>query len=75
MYVGNNLTAYLEGTLHLFFARDCQPTGHAPNPDEVRSVERMTVAQALSSARAGEFESSIVTLAVLMADARGWLHG
>ena len=75
MYVGNNLTAYLEGTLHLFFARDCRPTGHAPNPDEVRSVERMTAAQALSSARAGEFESSTVTLAVLMADARGWLHG
>lgn len=75
MYVGNNLTAYLEGSLHLFFARDCRPTGETPNPDEIRAIERMSVTQALSSARGGEFESSVVTLAVLMADARGWLHG
>ncbi len=33
----------------------------------------MSVTQALSSARGGEFESAVVTLAILMADARGWL--
>lgn len=73
MYVGNNLTAYLEGTLHVFFAADCRPTGRTPDPDEVRSVERLSVTQALTSARTGEFESSVVTLAILMADSRGWL--
>ena len=75
MYAGNNLTAYLEGTLHLFFARDCQSTDQRPDPDEIQAVERMSVTKALSSARAGEFESAVVTLAILMADARGWLIG
>jgi len=73
MYAGNNLTAYLEGTLHLYFAKDCQGTERRPDPDEIQAVERMSVTQALSSARAGEFESAVVTLAILMADARGWL--
>ena len=73
MYAGNNLTAYLEGTLHLFFAKECQPTERRPNPDEIQSVERISVTSALSSARGGEFESAVVTLAILMADARGWL--
>ena len=75
MYAGNNLTAYLEGTLHLFFAKECQPTERRPNPDEIQSVERISVTSALSSARGGEFESAVVTLAILMADARGWLVG
>ena len=73
MYAGNNLTAYLEGTLHLYFARDCRPTGRQPDPDEIISVERMSATQALACARSGEFESTVVTLAILMADARGWL--
>jgi len=73
MYAGNNLTAYLEGTLHLFFTKDCRPTGRNPDPDEIQSVERMSVTQALANARAGAFESTVVTLAILMADARGWL--
>ncbi len=75
MYAGNNLTAYLEGTLHLFFAKDCSATDLRPDPDEVQGVERMSVTQALARARSGEFESSVVTLAILMADARGWLVG
>jgi ADP-ribose pyrophosphatase len=75
MYAGNNLTAYLEGTLHVFFTNDCRPTDRRPNPDEVRSVERMSVTQALANARSGAFESTVVTLAILMADARGWLVG
>ena len=75
MYAGNNLTAYLEGTLHLFFAKDCRPTDRRPDPDEIVAVERMSVTQALARARAGEFESTVVTLAILMADARGWLVG
>jgi len=75
MYTGNNLTAYLEGTLHLFFGRDCQATERRPDPDEVQAVERMSVTEALSRARAGEFESAVVTLGILMADARGWLVG
>lgn len=75
MYAGNNLTAYLEGALHLFFTKDCRPTGRRPDPDEIQSVERMSVTQALASARAGTFESTVVTLAILMADARGWLVG
>jgi len=73
MYAGNNLTAYLEGTLHLFFARECRPTDRRPDPDEILDVERMSVTEALSRARAGEFESAVLTLAILMADARGWL--
>src|SRR5437867_7170112 len=75
MYTGNNLTAYLEGTLHLFFGRDCQATERRPDPDEIQAVERMSVTEALSRARAGEFESAVVTLGILMADARGWLVG
>lgn len=75
MYAGNNLTAYLEGTLHLFFAKEARPTNRAPDPDEIAGVERMSVTQALSRARGGEFESTVVTLAILMADARGWLIG
>ena len=73
MYAGNSLTAYLEGTLHLFFAKGCQPTERRPDPDEIQAIERMSVTQALARARAGEFESAVVTLAILMADARGWL--
>jgi len=73
MYAGNNLTAYLEGTLQLYFARDCRPTGRRPDPDEIISVERMSATQALARARSGEFESTVVTLGILMADARGWL--
>ncbi|MGI0150094.1 MAG: NUDIX hydrolase [Thermoplasmata archaeon] len=75
MYAGNNLTAYLEGTLHLFFTKECQPTDRRPDPDEIQAVERMSVTQALANARAGTFESAVVTLAILMADARGWLVG
>jgi ADP-ribose pyrophosphatase len=75
MYAGNNLTAYLEGTLHLFFTKDLRPTNRRPDPDEVQSVERMSVTQALANARSGAFESTVVTLAILMADARGWLVG
>jgi len=75
MYAGNNLTAFLEGTLHLFFTKDCRPTDRRPDPDEIHSVERMSVTQALANARAGTFESAVVTLAILMADARGWLVG
>jgi ADP-ribose diphosphatase len=75
MYAGNNLTAYLEGMLHLFFTKDPRPTGRRPNPDEVVSLERMSVTQALAEARSGAFESTVVTLAILMADARGWLVG
>jgi len=73
MYAGNSLTAYLEGTLHLFFTRDCRPTARKPDPDEIQAVERMSVTQALANARAGTFESAVLTLAILMADARGWL--
>src|SRR2546430_4894623 len=70
MYAGNNLTAYLEGTLHLFFARDCQSTDQRPDPDEIQAVERMSVTQAPRSARAVEVESSAATLAILLADER-----
>jgi len=73
MYTGNSLTGYLEGMLHLFFTRDPRPTGRRPNPDEVASLERVSVTQALADARSGAFESTVVTLAILMADARGWL--
>ena len=75
MFAGNSLTAYLEGTLHLFFTRECVPTDRRPDPDEIQSVERMSVTQALANARAGAFESAVLTLAILMADARGWLVG
>jgi ADP-ribose pyrophosphatase len=73
LFAGNSLTGYLEGTLHLFFTRDCRPTDRRPNPDEIDSVERMSVTQALSDARSGTFESAVLTLAILLADARGWL--
>ena len=73
MFAGNSLTAYLEGTLHLFFSRDCRPTGRSPDPDEVQAVERVSVTKALSDARSGTFESVVLTLAILLADARGWL--
>src|SRR5438445_6710093 len=43
MYAGNNLTAYLEGTLHLFFGRDCQATERRPDPYELQTYERKTV--------------------------------
>ena len=75
MFAGNSLTAYLEGTLHVFFTRECHPTGRRPDPDEIQAVERMSVTQALANARAGTFESAVLTLAILMADARGWLVG
>ena len=75
MYAGNNLTAYLEGTLHLFLAKDCRATERRPDPDEIQGIERMSVTQALARARSGDFESSVITLAILMADARGWLIG
>ena len=75
MFAGNSLTAYLEGTLHLFFTRECHATNRRPDPDEVQAVERMSVTQALADARAGTFESAVLTLAILMADARGWLVG
>jgi len=61
--------------LHVFFTRECHPTGRRPDPDEIQAVERMSVTQALANARAGTFESAVVTLAILMADARGWLVG
>src|SRR5207245_10292796 len=35
MYAGNNLTAHLEGRLHLFIGMDCQAT--APRPDPAQS--------------------------------------
>lgn len=73
LYEGNNLTAYLEGTLHLFFAPSCNATDRAPNPDEITAVESLSVLSALDRARRGEFESTVVTLAILLADARGWL--
>jgi len=73
LYSGNSLTGYLEGTLHVFFADGCVPTGKAPDPEEVESLERFTPLRALDLARRGEFESVTVTLAILLADARGWL--
>lgn len=73
LHEGNNLTAYLEGTLHLFFASGCRGTKNEPNPDEVTAVERMTPLSALDRARRGDFESTVVTVAILLADARGWL--
>jgi len=73
LYEGNNLTAYLEGSLHLFVADGWTPTGGPPSPDEIRSVERLRVSDVLGGARRGEFESSVLSLAVLLADARGFL--
>ncbi|OGS46950.1 MAG: hypothetical protein A3K66_02800 [Euryarchaeota archaeon RBG_16_67_27] len=73
LYEGNNLGAYLEGALHLFFAKDCLRTDRAPDPNETEDVETLTIRDALDRARRGEFESSVVTLAILLADARGWL--
>jgi ADP-ribose pyrophosphatase len=73
LHEGNNLTAYLEGTLHLFFAPGCTPTDRVPDPDEIAAVERLSVLSAVDRARRGEFESTVVSLAILLADARGWL--
>lgn len=73
LYSGNSLTAYLEGTLHIFFSDGCTATGRRPDPDEVVGLERLTPTRALDLARRGEFESTIVALAILLADARGWL--
>ncbi len=73
LYSGNSLTGYLTGTLHLFFAKDCKPTGRAPDPEEVEALEYMSPTQALDRARRGEYESTILALAILLADARGWL--
>ncbi len=73
LYSGNSLTGYLTGTLHLFFAKDCTATGGAPDPHEVESLEYFTPTQALDRARRGEYESTILALAILLADARGWL--
>lgn len=75
LYEGNNLTAYLDGSLHLFFAPDCRPTGRKPNPDEITAVDHLTILSALDLARRGQFGSATVTLAILLADARGWLQG
>ncbi len=75
LYSGNNLTAFLEGTLHLFFADGCTWTDRTPDPDEVESLERLTPLRAVDLARRGEFESTIVALAILLADHRGWLSG
>lgn len=73
LYSGNSLTGYLTGTLHLFFAKDCKATGRAPDPEEVESLLALSPTQALDRARRGEFESTILVLAILLADARGWL--
>jgi ADP-ribose diphosphatase len=73
LYSGNSLTGYLTGTLHLFFARECVPTGGTPDPQEVESLEYMSPTQALDRARRGEYESTVLALAILLADARGWL--
>lgn len=73
LYSGNSLTGYLTGTLHLFFAKDCVPTGLAPDPQEVESLLYLSPTQALDHARRGEYESTILALAILLADARGWL--
>jgi ADP-ribose pyrophosphatase len=75
LYSGNSLTGYLTGTLHLFFAKDCKATGRAPDPEEVESLLYLSPTQALDRARRGEFESTVLALAILLADARGWLVG
>lgn len=73
LYSGNSLTGYLAGTLHLFFAKDCRATGRKPDPEEVDSLLVLSPTQALDRARRGEFESTVLALAILLADARGWL--
>ncbi len=73
LYSGNSLTGYLTGTLHLFFAKDCRATGSRPDPEEVESLLYLSPTQALDRARRGEFESTVLALAILLADARGWL--
>ncbi len=73
LYSGNSLTGFLEGTLHIFFADACRPTGRKPEPKEIVALEYMTPTRALDLARRGEFESTTLALAVLLADARGWL--
>ena len=73
LYSGNSLTGYLSGTLHLFFAKGCRATGKAPDVHEVESLVYLSQTAALDRARRGEFESTIVALAILLADARGWL--
>ncbi len=73
LYSGNSLTGYLAGTLHLYFAKDCTATGQAPDPREVESLEYLSPTQALDRARRGEYESTVLALAILLADARGWL--
>ena len=73
LYEGNSLTGYLSGNLHLFFASGCRPSGRTPDPEEVQGLLRLSPLQALDFARRGEFESTIVALAILLADARGWL--
>src|SRR3990172_8169044 len=65
LYEGNNLTAYLEGSLHLFVADGWTPTGGPPSPDEIRSVERLRVSDVLGGARRGEVESSLLNLPLL----------
>jgi len=75
LYSGNSLTGYLSGTLHLFFAKDCRDTGQPPDPEEVESLLVLSPTQALDRARRGEFESTVLALAILLADARGWLVG
>lgn len=75
LYSGNSLTGYLTGTLHLFVAKNCRDTGGKPDPVEVDSLLRLSPTQALDRARRGEFESAALTLAILLADARGWLVG
>src|SRR2546428_13156343 len=71
MHAGNNLTAYLEGTLHLFFAKECQPPERRPNPVEIQPFERTCAPSPLSTVRAGELESATGTPAILMPDERG----
>ena len=73
LYTGNSLTGYLTGELHLFFAKDCIPTGQTPDAEEVEALEYLSPTACLDRARRGEFESTILALAILLADARGWL--
>jgi len=51
MYAGNNLTAYLEGTLHLFFAKECHPQNGDRTPTRFNRSSGFSVTSALSSAR------------------------
>src|SRR5436309_14798431 len=50
MYAGNILTAYLEGTLRLYFAKDCRAKERRPDPDEMQSDERTSVPVAVVDA-------------------------